>query len=64
MKYGLDFVGLINPIASKYIIVLSPIKPTRRYTWNKYILVATNYLTKWVEARALKNNTTITTNFL
>jgi hypothetical protein len=51
VKWGLDFVGLI--------------KLTRIYTRNKYIFVATNYATKWVEARALKsNNAIITTNFL
>ncbi len=44
---------------------MGPIKPVGRYTRNKYILIAIDYATKWVEARALKTNTAkIITKFL
>ncbi len=45
MKRGFDFVG--------------PIKPAWKYTRNKYVLITINYVTKWVEVRALKINITI-----
>jgi hypothetical protein len=51
MKWGLDFIG------SR--------KLTCRLTRNKYILVTTNYATKWVETKALITNIVVfTTRFL
>ena len=41
-KWGSDYVGPINPPA--------------HHTGAQYIIVATDYLTKWVEAQATKKN--------
>ena len=50
-KWGIDFVG--------------PIKPPARGSHAEYIIVATDYLTKWVEAKAtVKNDARTTARFL
>jgi hypothetical protein len=46
-KWGLDFIG--------------PIKLTSHYLGNRYILVAIDYVIKWVEARTMCTNIIIIT---
>ena len=48
-KWGIYFVGPINPPAHR--------------TKTQYIIVATDYLTKWVEAKATPKNDAQTTAF-
>jgi hypothetical protein len=47
-KWALDFVGLINPLSKK----------------KRYILVCTDYVTKWVEAKDLPKETKAVVDFL
>ena len=50
-KWGIDFVG--------------PIDPPAMHTHAQYIIMATNYVTKWVEIKATqKNDSYTTTKFL
>jgi hypothetical protein len=42
MKWGLHFMGLIKSVA--------------RYIGNQYIIITIDYIIKWVEAKALRDN--------
>ena len=41
---------------------VGPINPPRKRTCACYIIIATNYLTRWVEATLVKDCTTVTTS--
>jgi hypothetical protein len=40
---------------------MGPIKPQTCYIRNQYIIIAIDYMMKWVEAKALQDNTTKST---
>jgi hypothetical protein len=45
--------------------MISPIKLVDKFTRKKYILIVTNYATKWVEVKAFRtNNVVVITKFL
>ena len=44
-KWSIDFIGSINPVSARK---------------NRYIILATDYATKWVEARSIKRNNAAT----
>ena len=46
-KWVIDFVGPINPLGKR--------------TGSRYIITTTNYLTRWVEAKPLKDYSVATT---
>lgn len=55
----------IEPFMKWLLDFIDPIKPKVARTGKRYILVATDYATKWVEARALKTNSAaVTARFL
>jgi 1,4-dihydroxy-2-naphthoate octaprenyltransferase len=60
-NYSYDYWWILDVL----LLSLKPIKLARRYTRNKYIIIATNSAIKSVEVRTLITNiTTITTIFL
>ena len=55
----------LEPFQKWRLDFFSPFKPVALRTGNRYIIVATDYCTKWVEAKPLKDNTAgSTTKFL